>query len=177
MNPKARSSKYRTVIEWLEKSGLVHLAYTLKIPQLPLSGYEDPSKFKIYFHDIGLLSAMLDIEPKIILEKETLFSIYNGAFVENFTACELLRSGESCLHYWTSKSDAEIDFITYTKGNIIPLEVKSGYSKKKKSLHVFDEKYHPAYLVRLSPREFIKNDRFINIPLYETAYFAYRLSD
>lgn len=175
VNPKARSSTYRTVIEWLEKSGLIHLAYTLKTPQLPLSGYKDPSKFKIYFHDIGLLSAMLDVEPKIILEKEALFSIYNGAFVENFTACELLRSGESCLYYWTSKSDAEIDFITYTKGNIIPLEVKSGYSRKKKSLHVFDEKYHPVYLVRLSPREFKKDDRFVNIPLYETAYFACRL--
>ena len=99
VNPKARSSTYRTVIEWLEKSGLIHLAYTLKTPQLPLSGYKDPSKFKIYFHDIGLLSAMLDVKPKIILEKEALFSIYNGAFVENFTACELLRSGESCLHY------------------------------------------------------------------------------
>ena len=177
VTPKARSSTYRTVIEWLEKSGLIHLAYALKTPQLPLSGYEDASKFKIYFHDIGLLSAMLDIEPKTILDKETLFNIYNGAFVENFVACELLRAGERSLHYWTSKSDAEIDFITHNKGNIIPLEVKSGYSKRKKSLHVYDEKYHPAYLVRLSPREFMKDARFVNIPLYETATFAYRLSD
>ena len=176
ITPSARASTYRTAIEWLEKAGLINLSYCLKTPKIPMSGYSDPSIFKTYFHDVGLLGAMLNVPSKMIIEKDALFSEYNGAFIENFTASELLRSGEEELFYWSSKSDAEIDFISLLDDNIVPIEVKSGYSRRKKSLQSYNKKYSPKYLIRISPREFDISDNFFNIPIYEAGSWKKRIS-
>jgi len=47
------------------------------------------------------------------------------------------------LFYWTSKSDAEVDFIIQQKNEIYPLEAKSGTSKNLKSLRSYADKYSP----------------------------------
>jgi len=161
-----RAAKYESAIEWLNKAGLVHLSYNIKNPKIPLSGYFDNSKFKVYLLDTGLLGAMLEVSSKIIIEGDKLFSEYNGAFIENYVAAELKATSNNKLCYWTSKSEAEVDFILGVEQGIIPLEVKSGYSRSKKSLQVYKEKYNPSCLVRLSPRNFTKDDDFYNIPLY-----------
>jgi len=168
-----RSSKFESAIEWLKKAGLVYTVNNLKLPKLPLSGYVDNSKFKLYMLDSGLLGAMLNIHSSLIVKGNNLFSEYNGAFIENYTAVELIKSGFEELFYWTSKFDAELDFVVSNEENIIiPIEVKSGMSKQKKSLRVYAEKYNPEFLVRLSPRNFVRDDKFINIPLYAVPFLA-----
>ncbi len=132
--------KFESAIEWLEKAGLVYTVKNLKTPKLPLSGYVDRSKFKLYVLDSGLLGAMLDIHSRVIVRGNSLFSEYNGAFIENYAASELIKSGFQELFYWTSKYEAEVDFvITNSNNKIIPIEVKSGLSRQKKSLRVYDE--------------------------------------
>ena len=122
----ARSSKYDSSIEWLKNAGLINLTYNISVPKLPLAGYSDRTKFKIYMLDSGLLGAMLNISSDIIINENKLFSEYNGAFIENFIALELKASAKQKLFYWSSKSDAEVDFIIQIKDEIYPLEVKSG---------------------------------------------------
>lgn len=141
------------------------LVKNISVPKLPLSGYADYSKFKIYMHDTGILGAMLNIEPQGI------FAEYNGAFTENFVASQMTATGENELFYWTSKSDAEIDFIIQNRNKIYPVEVKSGMSKNKKSLISYVEKYKPEKTYRLSPRNYIKQEDFINLPLYAVNFF------
>jgi len=143
----------------------VHVVYNLKCPRLPLAGYADVSKFKLYALDTGLLGAMLDLPSATIVRGDALFTEYQGALVENYVACELFRKGIEDLFYWTSESQAEVDFILAYHGRIMPLEVKSGMSRRMKSLRVYAEKYHPEYLYRASPRNFTLDGNFINIPL------------
>ena len=52
------------------------------------------------------------------------------------------------------------------KGFKINLEVKSGNSRNLKSLRSYTEKYKPKLIIRTSPRNFIQEKEFINIPLY-----------
>ncbi len=171
INKNARAASYFTSIEWLNKAGLIHIIRNIKTPKLPLSGYADNSKFKIYLHDTGLLGAMLNIKPDLIIEPQTIFFEYNGAFTENFVANQLTTFTNKNLFYWTSKSDAEIDFIIQNNNKIYPVEVKSGLSRNKKSLLSYSEKYKPELIFRLSPRNYIKQNNFINIPLYAVNYF------
>ena len=89
-----------------------------------------------------------------------------GAFIENFVATELINSGYENLFYWASNSDAEVDFVVQNANNIYPLEVKSGLSRNKKSLTSNAEKFNPEILFRLSPRNFTRDGKFINLPLY-----------
>ncbi|MCD4745562.1 MAG: DUF4143 domain-containing protein, partial [Bacteroidales bacterium] len=112
------------------------------------------------------LGAMLNLTPDIIIKPTELFSEYNGAFVENFVASELVSSRNNELYYWTSKSDAEVDFVIQSGNNVYPVEVKSGISRNLKSLRSYAEKYKPKFIIRTSPRNFIQSKEFINIPLY-----------
>ncbi|MEN8192349.1 MAG: AAA family ATPase [Bacteroidota bacterium] len=162
----ARALMYESTIEWLNKAGLVYLANNISTPKLPISGYTDRSKFKLYLFDTGLLGAMLNISSDIIIKDAALFSEYNGAFIENYVASELTILGEKELFYWTSKSDAEVDFIIQSNMEIYPLEVKSGLSRNLKSLRSYADKYKPKLIVRTSPRNFIRSDTFVNLPLY-----------
>jgi predicted AAA+ superfamily ATPase len=161
----ARSASYESTIEWLKNSGLIYIVNNISTPKLPLSGYADKSKFKIYLMDTGLLATMLNIPSEIVLSSD-LFSEYNGAFIENYVACELTASGEKELFYWSSKSDAEVDYILQMEGKIFPLEVKSGSSTNIKSLRSYTEKYNPQIILRTSPRNLISSENFVNIPLY-----------
>ena len=166
----ARSSRYESAAEWLRKAGLIHLSYHLETPKQPLSGYAENDKFKIYLLDPGLLGAMLNIPSRMIVEGDRLFSEYFGAFVENYVANELTRLNfVDRLYYWTSKSDAEVDFIISRSDGIFPLEVKSGQSRHAKSLRVYSQKYSPPYIYRTSTRNFTKDNDFIHLPLYAVA--------
>ena len=166
VRPKARSSTFEHTIEWLRNAGLIHLTTNIRTPKLPLSGYADFSKFKIYLLDTGLLGAMLNITSDIILQPTKLFQEYNGAFIENFVNNELIKLGKKELFYWTSRGDAEVDFVIQQGQEIIPIEVKSGLNRNMKSLRGYADKYQPRIIVRCSPRNFIKSDDFVNIPLY-----------
>ncbi len=172
---RARASTFEQTIEWLKKAGLIHLAYNISVPKIPISGYTDYSKFKVYMLDTGLLGAMLKLSSDIIIKPNELFSEYNGAFTENYIAQELLVSGSKELFYWTSKSEAEVDFILQLKDNTYPVEVKSGTSKNIKSLRSYADKYKPKTIIRTSPRNFIKDKDFINVPLYAACSIAHIL--
>jgi predicted AAA+ superfamily ATPase len=162
----ARAVTFEQTIEWLKKAGLINLVYAISRPKLPIGGYTDYSKFKVYLFDTGLLGAMLKVSSEMIINPTGLFSEYNGAFIENFVANELLAYGTDELFYWASKSDAEVDFILQKENEIYPIEVKSGLSKNLKSLRSYAQKYDPKLIFRLSPRNFMRDKEFINIPLY-----------
>jgi predicted AAA+ superfamily ATPase len=163
---KARAAQYEQTIEWLKGAGVINVCYNISVPKLPLPGYADRTKFKIYLFDTGLLGAMLDLTSAMIIEPEAIFKDYNGAFIENFVAQELIAGGERELFYWTSKSDAEIDFIIENEGKVCPLEVKSGTNLNLKSLKSYSDKFKPELKFRASPRNFIRSGDFVNVPLY-----------
>jgi len=162
----ARSSMYEQTVEWLRKAGLINTVYNISSPKIPLAAYADYSKFKVYLHDVGLLGAELDISSELIVSPTAIFSEFNGAFIENFIAQELVCHGFIKLFYWTSKSDAEVDFVIEEAGQIYPIEVKSGMSRNIKSLRSYADKYKPATIIRSSPRNFVQSGDFVNIPLY-----------
>lgn len=170
---RGRASQFESAVEWLHKAGLLQLAYHLETPKHPLSGYADNSKFKLYLMDSGLLGAMLNISSRIIVSGDKLFSEYNGAFIENYVSVELTRLEYiDRLYYWTSKSDAEVDFIIARPEGIFPLEVKSGTSRHARSLRLYAEKYLPSHIYRTSAKNFTKDNDFINLPLYAVALFG-----
>jgi len=67
-----------------------------------------------------------------------------GALNENFIASELVKQGYP-IHYWRTKSKAEVDFIIERQGEVIPIEVKTTLKKPSmlRSYRSFLEKYSP----------------------------------
>jgi predicted AAA+ superfamily ATPase len=162
----ARAASFRSAIEWLRSAGLITIAQCLSIAKLPLRAYIDHSKFKAYLLDNGLLGALVDVDPAAIVTGDRIISEFNGAFTENFVAAELKATGNEYLYYWRSENIAEVDFICTKDLDVLPLEVKSGFSTGIKSLRVFSEKFKPPRLYRTSPNNFYMDGDFVNIPLY-----------
>lgn len=171
----ARAREFETSIQWLRSAGLIIKANLISTPKLPLDAYSDKQAFKIFLFDVGLLGAMSKLDPRMILEKEQLFQEFKGALTENFVAVELHDQHFDELYYWTSEGIAEVDFVISKEQHIFPLEVKAGFSKKKKSLLVYDEKFskdeNASVLSRASLRNFAYDGRVINYPLYAVELF------
>ena len=118
----------------------------------------------------------MEFNSSTILDSK-LFSEFKGVFIENYIAIELKSNEFNKLFYWTSKSDAEVDFILKINESILPIEVKSGMNRQKKSLQVYDDKYKPDNIIRFSPRNFEVNGKFVNLPLYAVSLLRTGLSN
>ncbi len=90
----------------------------------------------MYVLDVGLLGAMAKTPVKLLADGKRLFNEYEGAFVENYVAQQLISHfNQQQLYYWRSKGGkAELDFLCEINGEIFPLEVKAGINPKSKSL-------------------------------------------
>ena len=162
----ARGRTYEEALQWLNDAGMVRQVFCTPTPRMPLKAYEDFSSFKLYMHDVGLLGAMSELPPSIILEGNALFTNFKGAMTEQFVLQELLAS-QCKLSYWTSASgNAEVDFLLQGEKAIYPLEVKAEQNLKAKSLGVFRELFHPpvCYRTSLNKRRISENN--YDIPLY-----------
>lgn len=161
----ARGREYENAVQWLFEAGLIFKSYNITAAKLPLPAYGDTNAFKVFMLDVGLLAAMSDIPVKVIVAENQLFSEFNGAFTENYVA-QAIAMKQSPLYYWTSEGIAEVDFVVRHEAKIYPLEVKSGGSRRKKSLLVYDQKFQPDLLLRASIMNFKLDGKVLNYPLY-----------
>ena len=152
---------------WLEDAGLIHRAMALSTVKHPLKYYTDNGCFKIFALDVGLLGAMSQTPVELMAQGDRLFNEYEGAFVENFVAQQLLAHSQPSIYYWRSKGGkAELDFLCEFSGKIYPLEVKAGINPRSKSLRSYDAQFLPETLVRTTLLNFKKDGKICNLPLY-----------
>ena len=160
----ARAEAFLAAISWLKNSGLVYPIHNIKKPSSPIASYIDNDAFKLYFFDVGILCAMLDVPARILIDEIKIFTEFKGILMEQFVLQELKNIGLNPL-YWASNT-AEIDFITEIEGDVIPLEVKAGINLKAKSLASYINKYNPNKVARSSLADFKITPPIYDIPLY-----------
>ncbi|MCF4008843.1 ATP-binding protein [Rheinheimera sp. UJ63] len=166
---KSRYQELESGIIWLEKCRLILKNYPVEgTPRSPLAAYKKDNMVKLFLFDVGLLNHMLGVS---YLEIKQQSYDYKGYIAENFVQQELAALGIDPTFSW-SDARAEIEFILAdNRGNVIPLEVKSGKRTKAKSLQSYIEKCNPAKTIKLtgtqgsSPLE----QQHLVYPLYYTA--------
>ena len=161
-----RAKDLEDALVWLEGAGLVCKVCRIEKPFIPMSAYADPTVFKLYLCDVGLLRKLSKLPYEVILESSALYTEFKGAMTENFVLCELLKSSENTPYYWTSGNLAEVDFVIQCGTQIVPIEVKSERNVKAKSLAEYRKKYEPVYAVKTSMRSETNGIGVLNIPLY-----------
>ena len=163
----ARAKDFELAIQWLMDCGLIHKVQRIKKPDLPLKAYVDLNAFKIYLLDIGLLIAMVDLDARVIIDGNRIFTEFKGALTEQYVLQQFIADlGVEVYSYSTEKSSGEIDFLLQGKNSVLPVEVKAEENLRAKSLKAFCEKYHPAYAVRTSMSDYREQEWMTNIPLY-----------
>ncbi|MCF0153556.1 ATP-binding protein [Megasphaera sp.] len=121
----ARNRSYVGVVEWLENAGIVNICYNLEMPELPLKGNYNPTDYKLYFGDPGLLIGSLDEEAQQDLRNNRNFNIYKGAIYENVVSDMLKKQGYPLFFYKNTKATVEMDFMVRDMYSLIPIEVKA----------------------------------------------------
>ncbi len=173
----ARAREYDSALCWLRDAGLIQRVAAVAQDRLPLKHYADTGCFKVYALDVGLLGAMASAPVKLLAGGGRLFNEYEGAFVENYVAQQLVSCGIEELYYWRSKGGrAEIDFLFESNDRIFPLEVKAGINPKSKSLKSYNEQFSPPIMLRSNLLNFHKDDKIRNVPLYAVSRLPYLLN-
>ena len=128
--------------DWLQDAGIIMKCYCLSFPELPLKGNYDDTKFKVYFSDTGILTAMLDDESQEDLRANKNLGVYKGALYENIVGEAFYKSGYPLYYYKREDGTPEEDFFVRDKDNLIPVDVKArtGRSQSMRSL-INNERY------------------------------------
>ncbi len=179
---KARDVK--EALDLLVLAGLLIPVKATAANGLPL-GAETKSGFVKYLYlDSGLMLAMLRLNGEDIqslIEEVTIGSpkdlVNRGPLAEMVAGLEIVKNGETDvppeMFYWLKEekgSNAEVDYVLPIKGEIVPVEVKSGVQGGMKSLKLFIESKHSKRALRLSlepPGELSLSDATVRIlPIY-----------
>lgn len=175
----ARFKDYRGCIEWLDEAGLINICYCMQVPELPLGGNYDDTKYKIYFKDTGLLISMLDEEAQDDLRVNKNMNVYKGGLYESIVGEALVKSGCKLYYYKKENSTLEEDFFLRTKTKLIPVEVKAANNKSKSlSTLIESEKYSEiSYGIKLCNRNIGFENNIYTFPHFCTFLLKRYLKD
>lgn len=174
----ARAKDFEMALQWLIDAGLVHKVNRVKALSMPLKAFEDFSSFKLYMLDCGLLGAMSQTPPALLIlpnnENQT-----KGDFTENFVCCEMKSLPHALPTFYFSKdnSQLELDFVIQIGTDILPVEVKAEENVQAKSLKTTLAVHPQMHALRFSMSEHRSEQRIDCIPLYAThAHLLHLLS-
>ena len=166
-----RERQFRAPLAWLEAAELVSLNPQTNDAMAPLRARDGGSFFKVYLLDTGLMFFRYNLDAETFLSAEgrkTLSPAFRGALAENYVMQALVANGLETF-YWASGTSArqEIEFVMQNRrGEVIPLEVKSGDNIRSTSLTRFMEKSKASCALRLSTKNFGREGRLFSVPLY-----------
>jgi predicted AAA+ superfamily ATPase len=150
-----KAANIKRCIDLLNHARLIEAVHHSDCSGLPLASMKDPSIFKLYFLDVGLLNAMQ--KSPWSLDPRTWETRFQGVQSEQFVAQQILGSEESQtrpeLHYWLrdgQKGNAEVDFVIQMGDYMAPVEVKSSKAGHLKSIQQFVARKKSPIAVRFN---------------------------
>ena len=167
----ARAKEYEFAIQWLKDSGLIYKLSRISKPGMPLGVYQDLNAFKIFMLDVGLLGALSGLSAQTLLDGNSIFTEFKGALTEQYVLQQLKTTPHRPIYYWTSQSQAEVDFVIQHEDKIIPIEAKAATNLRAKSLKSYCEQYKPEVALRFSMADYKQTGNLYDIPLYMVELF------
>ena len=163
----ARARHFEDAIQWVADAGLVHRVTRYTKPANPVRTYEDRSIFKLFLHDVGLLGALSQLDPAVLLQGTGIFEEFKGALTEQYVAQQIVAARNEAPMYWTAeRAAAEVDFAIERARGLVPIEVKAAENLRSKSLRSYIDRFHPPEALRFSLANFREQEDMINVPLY-----------
>ena len=169
-----RKRELYPALDLLKKANVIQYVRCSSAQGLPLGADINQDHFKLIFLDVGLSQTMLGLGMEDWFLNGTPAFVNKGALVEAFVGQELLTymdpSSPSPLYYWQRNvkgSEAEIDYLIQLKGQVIPVEVKSGTGQHLKSMHLFlDSHPRSSFGLRFSTHPWSNYEKIMSYPLY-----------
>lgn len=174
---KVSGDSVRGIVEMIEDSKTVNIAYHSNDPNVGMELTSDKSSYKMYICDTGLFVTLAFWDKKftdnVIYQKllNDKLDANLGYVYENAVAQAFVSSGNKLFYYtWLdeNKHIFEVDFLLSRGTKLWPLEVKSAGYNTHKSLDMFCKKYssriNNRYLVYT--KDLRKDGEVTMIPVY-----------
>lgn len=162
----ARARTFEESIDWLADYGVVHRIPAVSALRLPLTAYANVTSFKLFVSDTGLLSAMADVDPRIVLNGSRVFTEFKGALTEQYVCQQLVAQGYQPFYWADSRQHVETDFDIQDEGEVHPIEVKAGTNVHSASLRTAFKQFETGHAIRTSLAGYERQDWVTNIPLW-----------
>ena len=162
----------KKAFELLETAQLIKKVKAASPAGIPLGATASEKKFKAVMLDIGLMANLCGLNLARDYLSTELLAVFRVAMAEQFVGQEILSATNSDLYYWSREkagSNAETDYLMAPRGEIIPVEVKSGKGGSIKSLHVLLDKYqniNRALVFSDAPFGQLEDQKITFLPLY-----------
>lgn len=163
----ARANDFEIAIQWLVDAGLLYKVPRCTKLALPLDVYEDLSAFKLFMVDIGLLGAMVNVEPSQILINNSIFVEYKGGMTEQYVLQQMKSHAIGPIYYHkTDDSRLELDFVIQRNARLLPIEVKAEGNVRANSLTALLKATPDLSAERFSMLPYKEQGQLTNVPLY-----------
>ena len=139
----ARFREYWGCVEWLRDAGVANVCHALNLPELPVKGNVDPSRYKLYMADSGLLVAQLDDEAQLDVRARRNLGTWKGALFENIVAEAFAKAGADTAWWKRENATLEMDFFLRCRDRLVPVEVKSENARGKSLRALIDGERYP----------------------------------
>jgi uncharacterized protein len=169
----------KQALEMLMMAGLIIPVTHTSANGQPL-GAEANEKFrKFIFIDTALLLRLHHLEVENILISLPSDFVNKGKLAEIFVGLELVKYSNPFenaeLYYWQREeknTQAELDYVIVSKGQLIPVEVKAGKRGSLQSMYIFLEKKNLSFGIRCALEPFSQLDKVLVYPLYAVSNFV-----
>ena len=151
------AEKMAELLQELEDSKTIYMAYHANDPSVGLSLNADYRRFKMFLCDTGLFVTLCfwdkEYTENVLYQKllSDKLAVNLGYVFENLVA-QILRAKGDRLFYYTfpkdEKHNYEIDFLLSRGSKLVPLEVKSSAYRTHPSIDAFAEKFSERVGVR-----------------------------
>lgn len=170
---KASHPQIKETLELLLMAGLAFPVYHTSANGFPLGAQMDVKKFKVLLYDTGIFQHILGLNIREYLVVEEMEMVNKGGLAEIYAGLELIKASSILekpqLFYWhrTERgSNAEVDYVIRQGDEIVPVEIKSGYSGKMQSMRLFMKEKNLNRGIRSSLENFGRDGNIEIIPLY-----------
>lgn len=155
-------------INYLINSSIAFKAYNVEVPFLPLGIRKIDSDYKLFYADIGIMTAVLGFDTIQGILQDGL-GMNKGYLFEVIVADSLYKAGVP-LYYFGKNSGLEIDLIISYKGfaTLVEAKAKTGNTKSSKQVMNNPDHYGKTKLIKVGDYNISETNDIITIPHYLT---------
>ncbi len=133
-----KSREVKSVIELLTKARICHQVFHSHCSGVPLMADINENAYKLIFMDVGMAAWLTGTDWIAMQALDGQALVNEGKLAEQFIGQHLLNPfAPPRLTYWlreAKSANAEVDYVTTSGNELVPVEVKAGKSGKLKSL-------------------------------------------
>ncbi|MFH0727725.1 MAG: DUF4143 domain-containing protein [Pseudomonadota bacterium] len=152
ISKEEKSREVKTIIDLLVKARVCHQVFHSHCSGVPLTADINENVYKLLFMDVGMAAFLIGLDWIALRALDDPALVNEGKLAEQFVGQHLINPFEPPrLTYWlreAKSANAEVDYVTASGNQVLPIEVKAGKSGALKSLQQFAVNKHASLCIR-----------------------------